>query len=312
MDVELLQKDAAVSQADAEIGQAKAAVTRSQAEVERAKSQYERMTKVGRGGVIGKDVDGGRVSASRPRRLASPRRRRTSASPRRLEVARKTRDYAATMVGFAKIVAPFEGVVSQRNLNDGDLVQPGMNRSAKPLYFVDQIDRMRVVVNVPESDAAWIRDGAESGRGWPRFGRPRAQGGPDAKRRGVESGDAHAADRDRSTEPRSPASASGMYVENTISAERKNAWSLPKSAIVFDQDRPIGYRIVEGKTVRTPLRVGLRGNDLVELLQKQAAPESADVQGGWQDFDGTETFVAVVGPETKDGQAVSVAVIEKK
>ena len=312
LDVEVLQKDAAVLQAEAEIGQAKAAVARAQAELDRAKSQYDRMTKAGRGGVIGKeDVDETRFGFEAAKAGLAKAEADVRVDEARLEVARKTRDYAATQVGFAKIVAPFDGVVSQRNLNDGDLVQPGMNRSAKPLFVVDQVDRMRVVVNVPESEAAWVRDGSEA------VVRGQGIGGRELKGTVTRNaGSLNPATRTLRIEIQLPNPDAvllpGMYVEVTIAAERPSVWSLPKNAIAIEQDRTVGYRVVDGKTVRTPLQVGLRGDSLVEVLKKQAVPASADADGAWQDLDGTETFVAVVGPETKDGRLVGVTADQKK
>ena len=56
--------------------------------------------------------------------------------------------------------APFDGVVTQRNVNTGDFVQPAARRAkGRPLFVVSQIDPVRVFVNVPGADAAWIKDG---------------------------------------------------------------------------------------------------------------------------------------------------------
>ena len=57
-------------------------------------------------------------------------------------------------IGFKKIIAPFDGVVIQRNINVGDLVsKQGTLRTPNAktnLYMVAVIDKLRLFINVPE------------------------------------------------------------------------------------------------------------------------------------------------------------------
>ncbi|MFO0699196.1 MAG: efflux RND transporter periplasmic adaptor subunit [Nitrospira sp.] len=66
-------------------------------------------------------------------------------------------------IGFKKIVAPFDGVVIQRNINVGDLVSKEGNLStpnAKTnLYTVAVVDRLRLFVNVPETFGPFLQPG---------------------------------------------------------------------------------------------------------------------------------------------------------
>src|SRR6202522_836399 len=54
------------------------------------------------------------------------------------------------LTGFEQIKAPFDGVVTARNVNIGDLVNAG-GTSGRALYQVADIHRMRVFVNVPQA-----------------------------------------------------------------------------------------------------------------------------------------------------------------
>ena len=74
-----------------------------------------------------------------------------TAAEAQVKVAKADRHYSRTMLQFARIVAPFDGVVTRRNVSEGDFVQPaGTGSKAQPLYIVQQIDPVRVCVNVPE------------------------------------------------------------------------------------------------------------------------------------------------------------------
>jgi RND family efflux transporter MFP subunit len=79
--------------------------------------------------------------------------------------AATVRQYEA-MTGFERVVAPFDGIVTQRNVDVGALITAGSptnNISAAPtsvsgiptgLFEVSQIDTLRVFVNVPQVYAA--------------------------------------------------------------------------------------------------------------------------------------------------------------
>src|SRR6185437_192162 len=66
-------------------------------------------------------------------------------------------------IGFKKIIAPFDGVVVERNINVGDLVSKEGNLSnhngISNLYTVAVIDKLRLFVNVPERFAPFLHPG---------------------------------------------------------------------------------------------------------------------------------------------------------
>jgi membrane fusion protein (multidrug efflux system) len=58
---------------------------------------------------------------------------------------------------FSRIVAPFAGVITARNIDVGDLVSAN---SSRELFHLASMDKLRVFVNVPQSIAAKIAVGA--------------------------------------------------------------------------------------------------------------------------------------------------------
>jgi RND family efflux transporter MFP subunit len=52
--------------------------------------------------------------------------------------------------GFEKVYAPFEGVITARNTDIGDLIQAGENTTPQELFHLSAINRLRVFVPVPE------------------------------------------------------------------------------------------------------------------------------------------------------------------
>jgi RND family efflux transporter MFP subunit len=60
---------------------------------------------------------------------------------------------------FQKVYAPFSGVVTQRNVDIGTLINAGNGGTSQQLFYLAQTDPIRVYVNVPEAYAPSIRRG---------------------------------------------------------------------------------------------------------------------------------------------------------
>ena len=61
--------------------------------------------------------------------------------------------------GFNQVVAPFDGVVTRRNIDVGDLVNAGNGGSGQALFAVAQVDPLRLYVYVPQAYAHQIKIG---------------------------------------------------------------------------------------------------------------------------------------------------------
>ncbi|HMF11350.1 MAG TPA: efflux RND transporter periplasmic adaptor subunit [Gemmataceae bacterium] len=69
-----------------------------------------------------------------------------------LELAELVQQKAQYSASLTRIVAPFDGVVTQRNYLPGDTVHVGDRGDRQPLLTVTRMDSVRVVVGVPERD----------------------------------------------------------------------------------------------------------------------------------------------------------------
>ena len=73
-----------------------------------------------------------------------------------IEVARKDRDRAAAAAGFARITAPFDGVITRRNVDPGAFVQNATTGSAEPLMTIARVDLLTVSMKLPDVAAPYI------------------------------------------------------------------------------------------------------------------------------------------------------------
>jgi RND family efflux transporter MFP subunit len=82
-----------------------------------------------------------------------------------MEAEQKVKNIEA-FIGFKKIIAPFDGVVIQRNINVGDLVSKEGTLStpnAKTnLFTVAVVDKLRLFVNVPEQFGPFLQPGLKA------------------------------------------------------------------------------------------------------------------------------------------------------
>jgi RND family efflux transporter MFP subunit len=73
-----------------------------------------------------------------------------------------------SLQSFNQLVAPFDGVITSRGLDIGQLVTAGGN-SGKPLYTVSDMHRMRVYVNVPQAFLAELKPGIAASLVLPQY-----------------------------------------------------------------------------------------------------------------------------------------------
>jgi RND family efflux transporter MFP subunit len=60
---------------------------------------------------------------------------------------------------FEKVCAPFDGIITARNTDIGDLINSGSATGGAELFRVARIDTLRIFVNVPEDYSSSIRPG---------------------------------------------------------------------------------------------------------------------------------------------------------
>ena len=66
----------------------------------------------------------------------------------------------SALVSFEKIYAPFDGIITARNTDVGDLINSGSSTGAKTdLFHIAQPGKLRVYVNVPEEYSQGVKNG---------------------------------------------------------------------------------------------------------------------------------------------------------
>ncbi len=66
------------------------------------------------------------------------------------------------LTGFERVIAPFDGVITARNADAGDLVSAD-NAGGTPMFSMDRIAVLRIQVYVPQDSVFALQDGFEAG-----------------------------------------------------------------------------------------------------------------------------------------------------
>lgn len=165
--------------------------------------------------------------------------------------------------GYLRLLAPFDGVVTQRNVNLGDLVSPG---NALPLFEVQQNTTLRLRVAVPEFYLGTSPVDPNITFTVPAFpGQPfpaklaRRAGGLDPRTRS-EVWEFEADNRDERLQ-------GGMIAELRLKLHRQQpSLMAPRSAVVTDQERTFVIRVQGDTTAWVDVRKGMAFKDSLEIF----------------------------------------------
>jgi HlyD family secretion protein len=77
----------------------------------------------------------------------------------RLKVAQAELKQVDILLDYAVIRAPYDGIVTERHIHTGDFAQSAASGKSVPLFSMMRTEPLRIVVDVPEADAGWMRTG---------------------------------------------------------------------------------------------------------------------------------------------------------
>jgi RND family efflux transporter MFP subunit len=210
-----------------------------------------------------------------------------------IKVARYDAQRIEALRQYETIMAPYDGVVTHRHVDVGDLTEPGTH--GKPLFTVARDDMVRITVSVPEMYAMEVNSGdrvlvrlqALSGRNFD--GKvSRTSWTLDPKNRTLRT-EIHVPNPKGMLRP-------GLYAYATlIVEEHADVLSVPSSALVRQDTRSYCVSVADGRALLKPVSVGLDDGTRVEILS------------GLQ---GNEAIVKAYPSSLVDGQAVEIIVPE--
>jgi RND family efflux transporter MFP subunit len=171
-----------------------------------------------------------------------------------------------SMKGYLTITAPFDGVITERNVHPGALAGPSA-QNAKPMLVLQQLSHLRLVVDIPEQYATQVKTGDEV------HYKINALPGEDFKgtvsRSSQSLGNTYRSmtieiDADNAANKFKP----GMYAEVILpTSGNANAYVVPKSAVVTTTERKYVITVDEINHAKwVDVSEGNQGGDSTEIF----------------------------------------------
>jgi RND family efflux transporter MFP subunit len=169
--------------------------------------------------------------------------------------------------GFNKVVAPFDGVVTSRNIDVGDLVDAGNGGVGKALFRVAQIDPLRLYVFVPQVYAEQVKVGDAVTVTLPGHQGEEYQGTIARTARAIDIGTRTMQVEIRVPNPKE-ALIAGAYVQVNLPIKQDGeALLIPINVLLF---RPDGPRVAtvdsQGRVRLAPVKLGTDFGSSVAVL----------------------------------------------
>jgi RND family efflux transporter MFP subunit len=168
---------------------------------------------------------------------------------------------------FNKVVAPFDGVVTSRNIDVGDLVDAGNGGVGKALFRVAQIDPLRLYVFVPQVYAQQVKVGDAVTVTLPGQLGEEYQGTIARTARAIDSGTRTMQVEIRVPNPKD-ALIAGAYVQVNLPIKQDGeALLIPVNVLLFRSDGPRVATVDGAGRVRlAPVKLGTDFGSSVAIL----------------------------------------------
>ena len=214
------------------------------------------------------------------------------AAARNVQAARDNLRAVTQLESYLQIRAPFDGVVTQRNLHPGALVGPAAGQSgAQPIVRIESTNRLRVTVPIPEAYVAGVREGQQVTFSVPAY--------PGRTFRAPVARISHAINQTTRTMqveldfPNANAEVTpGTFANVNWPIHRPYpTLFVPLTAVTTDQQRTFVIRVRQGKAEWVDVQTGVTSKGTTEVF--------GDLQAGDEVVDNATDSI-------RDGAAVSV------
>jgi len=167
--IEAPDLDQQLEQARAQLGQNQAAVLQAQAQVQSAVAnthladvtKYRETTLATQGWETRQNADNATANFSVQTAGIANAQAGVAVAEANLKAQQATVDRLQALTAFEQVKAPFDGVITARNVDKGDLLTQD-SLSGTPMFSIVRDDVLRIAVYVPQSSAIGIRDGVEA------------------------------------------------------------------------------------------------------------------------------------------------------
>jgi membrane fusion protein (multidrug efflux system) len=204
-----------------------------------------------------------------------------------VEAAKSSFQEVSASVGYLEIRAPFDGIITSRNVNLGTYVGPG-GKSTDPMFVLQDQQRLRLVVSVPENYTGGLSSKAKVSFTVGALAKQqftaqvnRIAGALDEKLRS-ERVEMDVFNKDKKLLPH-------MFAEVNIPLPSQDSTLIvPKGSVVISTEKVFVIRVTNHHAEWVEVKKGFQSGDLVEIYGKLAPGDKVVKQANDEIRDGSE------------------------
>ena len=151
-EIETPEVDQQLKQTMATLSQQKANVIKFEADLALARTTLQRYISAGPGTVSKQQIDERTSAVTDAEKVVDAARETVNADEANV-------NRLMELQSFQKVYAPFDGVITVRNVDPGSLISAGSTTGTRELFRLAQVDILRIFVYVPQSYASDIKAG---------------------------------------------------------------------------------------------------------------------------------------------------------
>jgi membrane fusion protein (multidrug efflux system) len=174
---------------------------------------------------------------------------------------------------YLQIRAPFNGVITSRNVNPGAYVGPSGKGSDLPLFTLQEQKRLRLVVAVPEAYSSYLSNKSEVSFAVRSL--PNQNFKAQVKRlAGALDNRFHSQRIEMDVPNNNKQLLPGMVAEvNLPLPSNDSTFIVPKSAVINSPESVFVIRVVNNKAERVPVKTGREANNEIEVYGNLTADD---------------------------------------
>jgi RND family efflux transporter MFP subunit len=310
--LEVPELSAQLEGAEASVRRAKDAIRRAQGDLNREESlhgathlDYRRLMDAGKarpGLIAQQELDDAEAKDKEGEAEISADEAALSEARNQLDVAMAGQKQFSAMSDYARIVAPFSGVVTKRYVDTGALVQAGTNSNtqALPVVSVAQTDLFRLTLPVPESAVPLIRLGSTVTVRVPSLNR--SFEGKVSRFADSLSEETRTMHTEVDVPNKTGTIVAGMYAEVNLTLLKKNSViAIPIQAVTRNGSRATVLVVdPQGRIQERDVKLGIEGANEVEIVSG-IVPNDEVVLGSRAEFHpGDQVLPKLVADNTKE------------
>jgi len=272
----------------------------SQAKSEASSVTYRRLKEASSypGIIPGNDLDIAEKTAQADTATVKSLERKCEALESQLGATSKRRTAALhdassgkVMESYLRLTAPFDGMITERNVHEGSYVSPPSTDSGRPLLRLQQLSILRLTVPIPESVIGDIRPGSSIEFAVSAYPRARFSGVVSRIADSVDINTRTMAveldvrNSDRRLRP-------GMFAQVRWPLRRAEpSLFVPQSALVRTTERIFVIRVRNGIVDWVDVKPGVSSDDLIEIFGNLSAGDEVVARGTDELREGTTVSI---------------------